>query len=228
MKPFSGMWWDLKLNSVLSNFGCRLQWAPNWEAIFRECDTFIDVGAHLGETVDRFRAQGYGGNFVCFDANLKMISGLSQRKGVTAIHAALSDVEAPVMFTVRSEDGRSSILTDLHPEHPGYRHTKQIEMRTNRLDSFGIISENIFLKIDTEGNDLAVVRGSFGILDRVRYIMLETAPVPRFVGEPTMGALIEKMRWNGFVPIFFERNLFAKLSERTECEAFDLVFKNTR
>lgn len=225
MKPLSGLWIDLQLNRLLQRFGCRLQWAPDWDAVFAGCDLFIDVGAHLGETVDRFRAQGYRGRFECFDANRDMVDGLAGRRGVTAHCAALSDIPGTRAFHIRREHGRSSLLESEQPDHHGYDVISSHVVFTHRLDSYKFAARNIFLKVDTEGNDLNVLRGAAGLLPQVSHILMEVAPVPRYVGEPPMEQVIGHLRERGFVVAFFERNLFPALDARRDCEAFDVVFK---
>ena len=72
------------------------------------------------------------------------------------------------------------------------------------------------------------MRGASGILSHVKYAMLEVVPVSRFIGEPTMDEVIAEMMEMGFTVQFFERNIFPSLVRRTECEAFDVVFKNLK
>jgi FkbM family methyltransferase len=213
----------LPLNCLLRAFNLRLEWCPDWDAILRDVDLFVDVGAHRGETVQRFKSQGYRGKFVCFEANPDLIPALQK---IAPTHCAvLSYGSYAINFKIRAEDGRSSILHDCHVEHPGYAITKTIPVTTRRLDSFNLPSQNIFLKVDTEGNDLNVIAGAAGILDRVKYIMLELSPEPRFHGEPPMETVIKEMRQRGFVPAFFERNIFPSLTARKDCEAFDMIFR---
>jgi hypothetical protein len=40
-----------------------------------------------------------------------------------------------------------------------------------------------------------------------------------------METVIKEMRRRGFVPAFFERNIFPSLATRKDCEAFDIVFR---
>jgi hypothetical protein len=56
-------------------------------------------------------------------------------------------------------------------------------MVRSRLDTVSAVQgENIFLKIDAEGHDLEVFKGASGLLDKIRYVLLEVAPTPQAHG----------------------------------------------
>jgi len=62
------------------------------------------------------------------------------------------------------------------------------------------------------------------MLERVKYIMLEVAKTPRYLGEPMAEEIIQTMRKSGYEMAFFDRNFFIE-KQRTSVESFDVVFK---
>ena len=99
---------------------------------------------------------------------------------------ALSSRSGQAVFHITNSDNSNSLQIPL----VGVKVTGEITVPTLRLDEFWIreslTAKNVFLKIDTEGHDLEVVKGASGILDRVSLIMVETAPIPRYQGEPAL------------------------------------------
>jgi len=159
-------------------------------------DLVLDVGANLGQTYDFFREAGYRGKIVSFEPNPQVFGQLQQKPGFDweKQQLALSSNAGEVEFFVTSDSGYSG----LHP-HLSKPALEKIKVRTQRLDQiWKWDARSVFLKIDTEGHDLEVVKGATGVLDRIKYIMVETALIARYEREPILNEVVTSLAEFGF------------------------------
>jgi FkbM family methyltransferase len=156
--------------------------------------TWIDVGAHLGETTFKVAQNNPSLHVFAFEPNLKLAS---QRWGIlpnfTVLPFAIAETDGFAYFHLNANDGASSLL----PFNPdGLRRwlggeTLRIESRVMvpcmRLDTFmsanGIAGVD-FLKVDAQGSDLAVIKSAGDRIREVKKITLEVAitSVPLYEG----------------------------------------------
>lgn len=137
-------------------------------------DCVFDVGANAGQYARRLRQSGYRGEIVSVEpiprlaAQLRVDAARDPHWFVEAI--ALDESEADVTFNVMA----SSVFSSLKRPNSA---------QTNRFDSLNVVAETVevhtqrldalydayvaklgfarpFLKMDTQGNDLAVARGA--------------------------------------------------------------------
>src|SRR4030042_1552347 len=121
----------------------------------------IDVGAHYGFTMLKFARSGW--TVYCFEpddtnrAVLEKTIRNNKLNNVVVDGRAVSDVEATAKYYASEISTGISSLIRFHPSH---KEAKEVEITT--LSSFTKkhhISNIDFLKIDTEGNDLKVIKG---------------------------------------------------------------------
>jgi FkbM family methyltransferase len=102
----------------------------------------------------------------------------------------------------------------------------QVEVPVRRLDAIDAASprgRRVFLKLDTQGFDLEVLRGAAGILPDVVAVQTEASVVPIYQGMPSFAETLEAFRASGFslanaAPVTRDPGLRAI--------EFDLVFVN--
>jgi len=127
---------------------------------FQKDGVMIDVGAHFGESFQSFSERGW--RVVAFEPDAlggkheairKKLNGKSE-----SFSFALSDAEAESCEFYVSEV--STGISGLLPFHPSHTSSQRVPVKTlaSVLGRLGITKVD-FLKIDTEGNDLPVLRG---------------------------------------------------------------------
>lgn len=132
---------------------------PKWfvETIKNWCDTFIDVGAGVGDYVARTRSR----KLYCFEPDLrcaKTIYGKAGGRDIVVYFCALGNYDGTTSFTMTKSLKQSTMVLDRN----GYHSTVQVY----RLDTlaFGkreIIPEgNVLIKIDTEGAEHLILEGA--------------------------------------------------------------------
>jgi FkbM family methyltransferase len=135
--------------------------------------TFIDVGAHYGETSIRALTAFPRSQVIAFEpspASFKIMTAKIASPRFTAYPIALSDKDGTANLMLSDEkDSTNSIVNS------GSRSTT-IEVPCSTLTSFcrtkGITGIDV-LKVDTEGHDIAVLHGASNILPHTRFVCSE-------------------------------------------------------
>lgn len=192
-----------------------------WRKVFRRSDLILDVGANVGQSYDRFRCLGYRGHIISYEPNLPSFRALRRHPGHHWRRCRLALSSSPgVRQFYRAIHFPTSQLNSF--QYASYLDTEAVPVRTRRLDSMKFSSDRIFLKINTEGHDLEVFRGAEGLLNRIRYVMMEVAVVARYEGEPEFAAVVAELAGAGFKVLIVTSNYFCPKS--CECRAMDVLF----
>jgi FkbM family methyltransferase len=145
----------------------------NWltEIIAPTATTFIDVGANVGNWSDFFLSgmlnQSKQSKGLLFEPSLFAVSKLNQRfrhiENIEVIEAAVSDNVGEMPFFEEPNAGETSSLVGAHSNNQA----KPTQVKVTTIDEevakrqLGFID---FLKVDTEGYDLHVLRGASALL----------------------------------------------------------------
>lgn len=174
---------------------------------------WIDVGAHNNPLTPPEGVRLYA-----FEPTISLANQILGRPRTTVIAAAVSDTPGIAQFHTVNDDNNNSLLpldADALSTFAGLREKRTGEaslVPVVRLDDFMSAinaSEVDFLKVDTEGNDLAVLRSLGRRIRDIRQIQVEAFETPQYVGaENTPQAMTAFMEEHGFrlcqtTPIFF-------------------------
>jgi FkbM family methyltransferase len=180
-----------------SAFGLRIQ--PSSEARLQstrmksledlKCDTVIDVGANTGKWAMNLRKSGFVGRIISYEptsAFEELETCVNRDPLWSAKNIALSNEVGEMQINLASNDNLSSSLLkpkEILDQHFGIKFESKNKVRANRLDLENISSQNIYLKVDTQGYDFFVIQGAEGILDRISVIEFESALIELYDGE---------------------------------------------
>ncbi|WP_057939945.1 FkbM family methyltransferase [Algoriphagus resistens] len=157
-------------------------WAPIFvlEKFLKAGDTFIDVGANQGEySLWAARKVGDHGKVVAFEPMPQLFGQLKEnirlnksfQKSVTPVQLGLSDKKGEVILYASedSNEGTNTIYTtDKFSIELGKIELDTLDKQLNELS----IEEVNFLKVDVEGAELQVLKGSLNTLKKYRPILL--------------------------------------------------------
>lgn len=193
---------------------------------------WIDVGAHHGEhTIGT--AQGNPGlTIYAFEPNLRVASFLFGRaQNYVVLPMAVAETDGCSQLHVNSCDSASSLLVMDEDARRSWKggdglHEESIvTVPTIRLDTFMSIvgiSRVDFLKIDAQGNDLAVVRSAGPRLRDIRKITLEVDITPKrlYQGAPSKQEVLSFMQGAGFRLVSEEQQSYEQEENLTfECSS---------
>jgi FkbM family methyltransferase len=173
-------------------------------------DCVLDVGANHGRFGDQLRDIGYKGWIVSFEPVYGPFKELS-------IRAAARPPWRVFQYALGSENGQAEIILNENDELtsflPPIDSTKTIprnrvigkqSVEVRRLDTIfdecmaGIDARNIYLKIDTQGYDMEVLRGAEGVLPQIKGAQTEVSFIPIYDGMPHYIESIREFEARGF------------------------------
>lgn len=178
-------------------------------------DLVLDVGANTGQYGGHLRSDGYTGRIVSFeplaDAFAELKEKAAQDPKWEAINIALGCYDGVAEINVSGNSCSSSLLgmLDAHKSSAPdsvYVGVENIDIR--RLDSvFHECCEgakNVYMKVDTQGYGMEVLKGAESSLSAVRGIQMEVSFVPLYEREPLIEEVLAFLRERGFVPMSIE------------------------
>lgn len=215
---------DLKLVGLLNQFGI---------------DTVLDVGANVGQYATQIRKAGYDKKIISFEPlskNIDVLSEKSSRDSMWSIapRMAVGDTVGEVEINISEHSDMSSILEigqemlDALPKS-NYVSKEQVDVKTvdSVIDDLTDKNDTVFLKVDTQGFEYAVIQGAKESLTngRVKGVQLELSLLPLYDGEKTYDEICMMMRDFGFetyqiIPGYFSKKLNRQL------QADFVFFKN--
>jgi FkbM family methyltransferase len=198
----------------------------------------LDVGAFIGNYVLELRKLGYQGRVISFepvpDSFAQMIMKLKSDTSWSGQPYGLSDVNRDAIINTYASGDFNSLLTlKLDAESAyGLDHAMRgkIQIKLRRLDEIlpallqGIESPRIFLKMDTQGHDVNVLRGALGIQKWIVGLQSEMPAVHLYEDMPSMPQMLDYYRSWGFVPA----GLYPVNSLRSKqiTPEFDVIFNS--
>jgi FkbM family methyltransferase len=182
-----------------------------------DIECVIDVGANEGQFAAGLRAAGFRGRIISFEPGSEAFGILERNAAVdpswTAVQLALGRQATKLEINIL--DGPTTVAS-LH---------RPLPTQAERLDFMGLtrgtetvcverldavlpdlldqMLPRLLLKVDTQGHDLEVLRGSEGILGHVAVIQTEVSFAALYEDQPTWQESIEHLAGIGFVPTAF-------------------------
>jgi FkbM family methyltransferase len=180
----------------------------------RKIDCVLDVGAFQGTTGRLLRDLGYRGRIVSFEpaqANFDHLVRESRDDSEWEVHrVGLGSESGTRELRLLSSSGSNSFLQpnelalEQLPDQFAERGSEVTEV-TTLDDVFAAATascENVFLKIDTQGWDVEVVRGARKSLSRVALLQIELAFQQTYHGQPHYIEVLAELASLGFQPAY--------------------------
>ena len=192
----------------------------------------VDVGAGSGQFVGWLREAGYDGRIVSFepvaDAFARVQSRALEDSALSCFRIALSDRDGEAVIHRAANLWSSSLLpmTDRQEAAaPESAYLAEERVPLARLDSLGLVQaeDRVYLKIDVQGTEAAVLEGAVGVLDRVVAVELELSLVELYKGQELLPTLYERLRNRGFALVWLGDAVFRD-RESDEILTMDAIF----
>jgi len=172
----------------------------------------LDVGANDGGYVRRLRqAVGYEGTVSSFEpaaetcARLRTAAAPDSRWRVHSYALGEQSAVQALYRSSMSELNSLHVATDYGREVYGVDQATAEPVEVRRLDEVwddvGPLQGDqgaVFLKTDTQGHDLAVLRGAQGVLGKIEGLQLEVPLKPLYAGMPSLADVMDEITRSGF------------------------------
>lgn len=204
----------------------RVHQYPEIQALRRflagfKVDCLFDVGANRGQYATMARKDaGYRGLILSFEPNPAVFAELEKRAASDrqwhVFNMALSDFDGTASFNIMAADQFSSLKKPSDAQDAIFadrnKVTATVEMQCRRLDA--LLPELMtqhgfarpFLKMDTQGHDMAVCEGAGDVLGRMLGVQTELGVRPIYEDGTNYRAMIDWLAARGFLPSAFFAN----------------------
>jgi FkbM family methyltransferase len=172
--------------------------------------TWVDVGAHNGEETLGHAWLNPGLKVYAFEPNLRAaVTMIGQAANFIVLPIAISETDGSADFHINAFDAASSLLALNDDgvrswEAAGVLKVESVvTVPTIRLDTFMNLvglKEIDFLKVDSQGMDLAVIRSAGRRLQDIKKIKLEVwvSAEPLYCGAPRKEEVVSYLNERGF------------------------------
>jgi len=197
-------------------------------------DAVVDVGANAGQYAARLRAAGWRGPILSIEPIPELRDALSLRAGAdpaweVAPAIAMGAVAGEVALDVSAESDMSSTLAQsplLRDVSPTSAVLRRIVVPQRRLDGLDLVVarpwRRLFVKVDVQGAEPAVLAGLDGLWPRVAGLQLELALLPLYDGEAPWLEPVADLAARGFAPYLLFPGYFSRALGRQV--QLDVVF----
>jgi|688.fasta_scaffold571038_2 FkbM family methyltransferase len=216
MKSINKLFFRILNNFIDNKFGLRIQPSSNSRLkssrnlalkVFM-INHLIDVGANSGQYAKSLRSAGYKNYIYSFEPTY-IYSELSKNAisddRWQAYNYGIGDKSEKVIMQIASNESQSSSILlpkDILKQNFGITFNQSEYVQIQPLSYF--ISENklenIYLKIDTQGNEMNVLRGLGTEIDKISVVEFESAIIPLYEGESNHYQLADFLISKRFIP----------------------------
>lgn len=193
------------------------RWTPRCDASLRaatllkrlDASVLLDVGANTGQFVRSMRAHGWRGRAISIEP------GAAAHRSLCRMAAADSAWEVADRVAIGLRAGRASlnvsansVSSSIHPmlevhtaAAPESRVVRTEEVPVMSLDELAArhrVEGRVFLKIDTQGSEMLVLRGGEATLMKCVAVLCEVSIVPMYQSGTDWEVVLGTLRERGF------------------------------
>lgn len=214
--------------------GFRRQIAPTFVEVMNvhSIEIVLDVGANDGDFGREIRDEGYRGRIISFEPNPeayeRLVTNIAGDPLWEAFQLGVGDAAGTLKLSVSNADVFSSFktITELGNIAHHAQEARTVDVEVVRLDQF--LSKHpdfvgkTYLKIDTQGFEMEVLRGTGGYLAQVSAVQAELGLVKTYQNEADWIDVVLWMRSQGFEVATASCN--SVISHAAQAREFDFVF----
>lgn len=203
-----------------SNFqqNTLINYFKNNSSDIKNIKIIFDIGAHRGSWSQQIKTVFNKGNFYLFEANINNNKFL-ESKNLNFFNVLLSDKEEKKIFYTLNSSGDSYLK-----QRKGYNKAKKIKFKSITLDKFikiKKIPKPNFIKIDTQGSEIDILKGAKLTLKNCKFILLECPIIDYNEKSPNILKYLNFMKSIKYLPVeLIEKHIHKKLLVQ-----IDILFK---
>lgn len=204
------------INNIIRKFGAEIVRFPKGDLERRvkminhnKIDLIIDVGANKGEYTSELINLGYKGAVESFEpvreVYAKLVKESKNHNQWNTHNIALGDFDGETEINIAGNINSSSLLNML-PKHeqsaPQSKYVRKEKILVKKLDSiFTTLLKNnskVFLKIDVQGYEMAMLKGAENSLKNIQGIQIEMSLESLYEGSVLYKEMIKYLEEKGF------------------------------
>ncbi len=223
-------------------FGIEIQKYPTAELFRRKkllehynIDVILDVGANIGQYATELRSIGYTGKIISFEPTKEAFKKLEKNaksdKNWEVYNYCLGNYDGKTTINISKNSVSSSILNQLPQlteSAPDAAFINKEEISIKKLDTvfkeLGIAGKNIYLKLDTQGYEKAILDGAKELLTQTIALQTETPLVQTYENTLSFEEMIEKLKTLNFMVYSIESGYYNQ--QTGKLLEVDVVFVN--
>lgn len=176
-----------------------------------QINCILDVGANEGQYAQKLIKYGYQGEIHSFEpvaSTYKILSAnTAKHPQWKAYNYALAAIDGTSEIHI-SENTVSSSLLEIEETHlsaaPDSKYLKKETIQLKKIDSIfeeelNLRNKNVFLKIDTQGFEMEVLKGADNVLKNIIGLQLELSITEMYKGEALFDEIIAYLKQRAFV-----------------------------
>lgn len=179
----------------------------------------LDIGANSGQFAMNIQIYNYKGRIVSFEpvrsAYDELSKNAARQPGWTAVHMGISDESGEMDINVSGAFTLSSSFAAMCPKHlevaPNAAYTSQERVVVRSVDDifndYCRDGDRVFMKVDVQGYEAKVIRGSERSLPRIAGVQLELSLEPLYEGEVLVHEMIGSMLNKGYRLVNIEEGM---------------------
>ena len=197
---------------------------------FFPTDILLDIGANKGDFTMYFKNKFK--KYYLFEPNPKLVKELKKKfvgNKYEILDFGLGKTSEKVKLNITNDTAStlSSIKKQTKELKNNFRNTNEvdkIEVEIKRLDKYlntlNLKNLKIFLKIDTQGNDLETLIGLGKYISSVKFIKIEMSCINLYKSNYNHWNILHYLKKNNFKPVFFENTSRKKDGQLIEYDCF--------
>lgn len=194
--------------------------------IEQDTDSILDIGAHFGDFTRGMKQQIPFARYFMIEANPECESKLKEVAFTDYIITLLSDEEKEVTYYV-DKNNLTSTGNSYYKENTNFFSEENIlekKMKAATLDNLFPEDTFDFIKIDTQGSEVDILKGGKSLVERAKYVLLECSVEPYNQDAPLIEDVKAFMQQINYQEIAIVENHY--INERLFQQ--DILFKNTK
>ena len=197
---------------------------------FFPTDILLDIGANKGDFTEYFKDKFK--KYYLFEPNPKLVKELRNKfveDKFEILDFGLGKTNEKVKLNITNDTAStlSSIKKQTKELKENFRNTDEvdkIEVEIKRLDEYlntlNLKNLKIFLKIDTQGNDLETLMGLGKYISSIKFIKIEMPCINLYQSDYNHWDILYYLKQNNFKPLFFEHISRTKDGQLIEYDCF--------
>lgn len=164
----------------------------------------LDIGANVGTFSQTIKISIPEIDIFMIEAN-PFCEPFLLRSGIPYIISCLSDKEKYIKMYINKNNSVCTGASYYKETTDHYKDAEYVNVNTNLLDHIILARFNDYktfdyIKMDTQGSELDIIRGGTETINRAKFIQIELSLVEYNAGAPTKDVVIEFMKSIGFKP----------------------------